>query len=446
MTKFRLIFAIFLALFVMLEVYAADISVNVDCRLADAIKAANTDSTVGGCPAGDGVDVIILSNDITLQKALPLVTSEITVEGAGHTIAGKNRFHIFGVNTRGNLTIKDATITRGKAAWGGALGNLGGELTIINSIITRNSADEGGAIGNGGIVRIQNSEISHNLAADEGGGIYNDEGRVIITDSIFVSNRSDDDGGAIFDLRGTVIVTNGDFHANLVVGDGGAIYSTGGKVTITDSVLRNNRATDGCCSSGGAIYQSQNLHSDNSDLHITGSTFIKNSSINGGAIHAFAKVFVVTNSTFTGNTARENGGAIQNDDEMTIHYSTFVGNRANKDGGALYVNPDSWGKSRVYSSLITGSIRGGDCFGRLDTNSSNLIEDGSCYADYSDDPMLSNLTWAEDDLPPYYSLLPGSPAIDAAYGSCPRTDQIGTPRPQGEACDIGAIEFVGTSD
>ena len=442
MTKFRLIPAVLLLLVMALASQAADIAVSADCSLADAIRAANTDKGFAGCPAGDGADIITLSSDITLTKALPLVTTEIAVEAAGRTIAGKNRFHIFGVNTRGNLTIKDATITRGKAAWGGALGNLGGKLTIINSIITRNSADEGGAIGNEGIVRIQNSEISHNLAADEGGGIYNDEGRVIVTDSSFISNRSDDDGGAIFDLRGTVIVTNSDFHANSVVGDGGAIYSTGGKVTITGSVLRSNRATDGCCSSGGAIYQSQNLHSDNSDLHITGSTFTKNSSINGGAIHAFANEFVVTNSTFTGNTARENGGAIQNDDEMTIRYSTFVGNRADKDGGALYVNPDSWGKSRVYSSIITGSIRGGDCFGKLDTNSSNLIEDGSCYADYSDDPMLSNLTRAEDGSPPYYSLLLGSPAIDAAHGSCPKTDQIGTPRPQSAGCDIGAIEYV----
>ena len=39
------------------------------------------------------------------------------------------------------------------------------------------------------------------------------------------------------------------------------------------------------------------------------------------------------------------------------------------------------------------------------------------------------------------ALLPGSPAIDAGEAvGCPATDQRGEPRPQGQACDIGAYE------
>jgi hypothetical protein len=41
------------------------------------------------------------------------------------------------------------------------------------------------------------------------------------------------------------------------------------------------------------------------------------------------------------------------------------------------------------------------------------------------------------------SLLAGSPAIDAGSNSkCPATDQRGAPRPQGAACDIGALEVA----
>ncbi|HFC11545.1 MAG TPA: hypothetical protein ENJ56_01780 [Anaerolineae bacterium] len=51
------------------------------------------------------------------------------------------------------------------------------------------------------------------------------------------------------------------------------------------------------------------------------------------------------------------------------------------------------------------------------------------------DPQLSPLS---------HGVLPlqwNSPAIDAAVGRCPATDQRGVARPQGKACDIGAYEF-----
>ncbi len=41
----------------------------------------------------------------------------------------------------------------------------------------------------------------------------------------------------------------------------------------------------------------------------------------------------------------------------------------------------------------------------------------------------------------YHPLLAGSPAIDHAGSTCPATDQRGTIRPQGLACDIGAYEY-----
>jgi hypothetical protein len=43
---------------------------------------------------------------------------------------------------------------------------------------------------------------------------------------------------------------------------------------------------------------------------------------------------------------------------------------------------------------------------------------------------------------PTHALLPTSPAIDTAQGTCPPTDQRGEARPSGVACDIGAFELV----
>ena len=66
----------------------------------------------------------------------------------------------------------------------------------------------------------------------------------------------------------------------------------------------------------------------------------------------------------------------------------------------------------------------------------------SCDAELSGDPMLGDLV--EDD--GYHPLLKGSPAIDSAAPEyCPPTDQLGNPRPQGDGCDLGAIEYMGAS-
>ena len=84
--------------------------------------------------------------------------------------------------------------------------------------------------------------------------------------------------------------------------------------------------------------------------------------------------------------------------------------------------------------------------GSFGINRNNLIEDGSCNADFSGDPKLGPLVNNGGDTRTH-ALLPGSPAIDAiSVVSCTLpTDQRGAPRPivQTSAdtpCDIGAFE------
>ncbi len=78
-------------------VWAATIIVDeTTCTLVDAITAANTDSSIGGCPAGSGADIIQLNAHVTLTEVnnggignatgLPEVQSEITVVGRRHRI------------------------------------------------------------------------------------------------------------------------------------------------------------------------------------------------------------------------------------------------------------------------------------------------------------------------------------------------------------------------
>ncbi len=80
---------------------ATDYTLDEDCGLADALRAANADLERGACPAGDGADLITLSADITLTGELPRIISAITIDGAGYTISGDDEFRIFYVDMGG---------------------------------------------------------------------------------------------------------------------------------------------------------------------------------------------------------------------------------------------------------------------------------------------------------------------------------------------------------
>ena len=67
----------------------------------------------------------------------------------------------------------------------------------------------------------------------------------------------------------------------------------------------------------------------------------------------------------------------------------------------------------------------------------NISQDGTCSDQASGDPLLEELAGS----PAHYPLKDGSPAVDSADPEyCLGIDQLGTARPQGGGCDIGAIE------
>ena len=170
-------------------------------------------------------------------------------------------------------------------------------------------------------------------------------------------------------------------------------------------------------------------------LTIEESSFIGNSALTGGAIYSNDIRASIVNSTFSANRAANYGGGIDvQGGNVTIVNSTLYGN------GSGGLNRSS-GTLKLRNSIIAGSS-GADCQGSLAENSSNYIEDGSCS------PALSSADGSIElgaltGSPAYHPLLDGSAAIDAADSThCPATDQLGTARPAGEGCDIGAHEKV----
>ena len=248
-----------------LSVDSAEILVDANCSLADAIAAANNDRAVGGCTAGHAADVIQLSGNIALNQALPWISSEIDIEGSGFTISGQERFRHFNIDG-GKLTVSNLVLIKGHdPVRGGSMLLRSGELSINDSKISDNSAgssgvlsilsgtvtinrssfsgNEGGTIYNNGSATIARSSFSRNVGSS-GGAIAN-KGRLKLTGSVIRENHATVLAGAVFN-SGSLAITHSRISDNGYSGvlSTGPIYQVKGELSISDSSIIDNEATD----------------------------------------------------------------------------------------------------------------------------------------------------------------------------------------------------------
>ena len=190
---------------------AATINVGGACTLLQAIRAANTDTAKGGCPAGSGADTLVLPVGSTQTltavqdtaygpSGVPVISSPITIAGNGSTIQRDEdapAFRIITVNFVGELTLQETTIRGGvasgdafAAADGGGVFNYG-TLTLTDSTISGNSAaGSGGGVLSRGPLTLTHSTISGN-SARSGGGVQNYY-TLTLTDSTISGNSASD--------------------------------------------------------------------------------------------------------------------------------------------------------------------------------------------------------------------------------------------------------------
>ena len=380
-----------------------------DCSLRGAINRANTLS---------GTDTITFDSSvfstpqtITLNSALPQVTSAIIIDGPGAsllTVDGADTYRVFYADTGADLTLDNLTVANGSAPNGAGVYVNGATLTVTNTT------------------------FSGNHASNRGGAIYNiSAGTVTVTNTTFSGNIADNGGAAIITTAkisgprdGPVTVTSSTFIDNSSNGDGGAIMLLTGTLSLTDSTISNSTAVY-----GGAIY---------SQVPLT-----------------------ITNSTLSGNTASYGGGIMNYFGDTTITNSTLSGNSANSNqGGGVYTNG---GTLNLNNSLIANSTNGGDCYrdgGTINAQNS-LIEDGlTCVNgtntnNLTGDPSLGALA-NNGGSTQTMALQVGSPAINAGDNALAvdendtalAYDQRGSgyPRIFGSIVDMGAYEATYTYD
>ena len=206
------------ALFIVKETVAHSVSTTIqvnstdggtgdpECRLRDAISAANTGAVVGGCDGSAGGPYIlelidpghgsvyefsVIDNN---SNALPIITSDITINGHYGTISRSSQettpnFRLFEVAITGTLHLNDVTIRDGGIVTeGGNLKNLGNTY-IQDAIFRFGRAESGGSISNESNLSISNGRLINNYGGC-GGGILN-TGVLTITNSLVLGNVGD---------------------------------------------------------------------------------------------------------------------------------------------------------------------------------------------------------------------------------------------------------------
>jgi len=266
----------------------------------------------------------------------------------------------------------------------------GASLELHGLTLTRGAADNGGSINNRGVVTASDCALVDNHVSSTGGGIANFGGMLIIRRSLIAENSAYYKGGGI--------------HNSGTVENPGS-----GNVLIEDSTVINNKAT------ASGYYNGE-----------------------GGGLFNYGAAFI-TNSTFISNSASWiGGGGVATSNHIVIINSTFNGNA-----------PDNIVNS-AYGAITNTIFAGGtsqNCNSSAFIGSNNLSSDASCAftgagSQINIDPQLGPLVYFGVGVPTY-SLLPGSPAIDAGTNvGCPAADQRGFARPFGARCDIGAFEWT----
>ncbi len=262
-------------------VFAADITVDEDCSLANAILSASDQDQVeplNSCEAGDdvaaAVDTITIdvsgTDEGTIVLAATLsITTPIAIEGGGFVISGGDLVQVFNVDGT-SLSINSLTVTAGSSdSNGGAIAVSDGSLTLTNSVVSASTA-----VGHGGGIyavdselSLSNSAVSGNTINEEsethGGGIYfssADTNGLTITTSGLDGNSSPADGGGLYISGGVALITNTTFGENTAVANGGGIYNAS-TATLTHVTVANNTAE-----TGGGIHDTEQLHLYNSLL------------------------------------------------------------------------------------------------------------------------------------------------------------------------------------
>jgi hypothetical protein len=217
---------------------------------------------------------------------------------------------------------------------------------------------------------------------------------------------------------------------------GGILVEAGAGLHLADSAVEGNTADR-----GGGIFSS-------GTLVIERSTIARNSAVGettgfGGGIQVGGGTASLVNSTVSGNSADVQGAGIWTQANLDLTNVTIADNF-----GAGLHQQFAGAERTLATNLLLARNFGGNCAGTTPVieSTNGLSDDGACEFDGPDNQVVpdSRLDFLTDNGGETDTQAPlfDSPAVDTGATPCVTTDQRGVDRPQGDDCDIGAVEVI----
>jgi predicted outer membrane repeat protein len=394
------------------------------------------------------------------------------------------------LNRRGNLEIFNSKFLNNEAP-GGTLGDDFADyyepfqVVISNTEFTANKSNFTAAVrftASTSDLKIYNSTFRGNIGTNsDGGAVYMDAGKLTVESSTFENNTARNGGAiAVYGRRATI--TDSIFRNNQA-SNGGAIY-----IQYTDFTLNRSQLYNNIGLWGGAIYnviplaalpfttriQNSVIATNTAQFGggmvnrflgdprnpagvvtstVTGTTFYNNTGTSeGGALYNFVSSsvapgtrlnFSLSNSTVSGNRASTGGGLYNAGASSTLINNTFVANSADTSGGSL-ANIQSASNAAGGVTLTNMLLATGNCAGSMNDGGNNLQTPGTGCNLPEDAVQIMPLGNYGGSTPVHLVMGANVDAGNNAVCSAPSVngvDQRGVARPEGNSCDIGAVEI-----
>jgi hypothetical protein len=399
------------------------------CTLRDAIASAAPGDTIAFA--------LVYPATITLAGQELLIYKSLNIAGPGAdqlTVSGAGQSRVFEIANATTVSITGMAITGGQVTGSHGADDSGGNVLPGNG-----GTAQGGAIyvGTGSDLWLADCDIHDNAAiGGSGGWEYSPN------NSISGGTGGPAEGGALY-AAGDVRASHCTFRANSA--DGGQGGDNQAIVPGTGGASSGGTGGDG---HGGAI-------AGNGTIEVIDVTLAGNSANEGSG----GNLFLLVPGSLGGAGGNASGGALSIAGFSVFEFVTGAANSAvpGSGGFGMFTGPAGSatasdaliGATVVARSSVFGSATAPVCAlvaGGIQAQGANLDRDGSCpNFSLHGDPKLAPLA---PNIGGRYVMFPqvGSPLIDAAldcqdaFGTTVTDDELGTARPQGSACDLGAVE------
>lgn len=324
----------------------------------DATAAGDTVSLGNGVFTGTGNRDIDLSNRSIVVCSASGDPDSCVIDCEASSSDRHNGFLCLANIDRGTviegITIRHAYARTSYNAFGGGILCVGTSPTLRNLTLDRNAAHYGGGVycDNGSCTLIENCLFEDNQSdGGKGAGFAGSESSVMIRDCVFAGNDAGASygGAANFEAASADTLEGCDFRENWA-DVGGAIRSHDAQPLIVGCRFFANVAAF----RGGAIQ----MEGGSAQARIQECVFQGNfAGEDGGACHIGACVGTISDCVFFDNFAYDAGGGLYLDnwEGFEITGCTFFGNGATLNGGGIWVR----GSPSITRSIIANSTDGG---------------------------------------------------------------------------------------